>query len=456
MPVISINDLIEGHVTEADYYSSKGQLLIARGEVITGQHLTLLRRRNIFEIHLHYQETRGTPPLPLVKISGGIVADAPSPVDGVLPAAEQSSLGKWQFKEGREGYEQLLTNRSLDGLDRALKLKRISDRPLGRAFCFSMRQQFLFHRPITYKAGIAQIYADSLDKIKIILNRLVGGMTVDTGKIRSLVERFVDPFLNDRNILLCIASQKVDRYDPLYNHALNVCLLSMNLAAAADYSEEQVILIGMGALLHDIGMLLIPQSIRFKEGRLNEEEWYEIRKHPLFGLHIIDRMLHIPDATKYITYQIHERENGKGYPKQRSGHLIHNFAKIAQIADIFDAVSSPRPYRPAYTPYKGVEMLIKMGKQKLISEAYVNTMLKSVSLFPVGSMVELSDGRIAQVIAANEYHLARPLVSVVAERNGVLLDQSHTYTLDLAVDATIQVIKSLPFDAMVDDALYGF
>ncbi|MBN1306882.1 MAG: HD domain-containing protein [Chitinispirillaceae bacterium] len=456
MPIILLSDLVEGRVTEADYYSSKGQLLIAKGEVITDRHLRLLHRRNIFEIHLHYQEGQEVPSLTSITIPDELVAESRPTVEATIPASAGPSLEKWRFTQGLEGYEQFLAHRSIEGLDRALKLERVSDRPVGKSFRRSMRQKFLFHRPPVYKAGIARTYADSLDKITIILNRLVGGMTVDTGMLRSLVERFIEPFLNDRNILLSIASQKVDCHDPLYRHVLNVCLLSMNIAAAAGYGEEQVILIGMGALLHDIGMLLVPQSIRFKEGRLNEEEWFEIRKHPLFGLHIIDRTLHIPDAAKYITYQIHERENGRGYPKQRSGRFIHNFAKIAQVADIFDAVSSPRPYRPAYTPYKGIEMLIKMGKQKLISETFVNTMLMSVSLFPVGSMVELSDGRIAQVIAANEYHLARPLVSVVAERNGVLLDQSHTYTLDLAVDTTIQAIKSLPFDAMVDDALYGF
>ena len=207
--------------------------------------------------------------------------------------------------------------------------------------------------------------------------------------------------------------------------------------------------------MHDLGMLLVPPAIRFKEGRLDDEEWYEIRKHPLFGLHIIDRTLRLPDAAKYITYQIHERENGKGYPKQRSGHLIHNFAKITMIADIFEAVSAPRPYRRAFAPYKGMEMLIKMGKQQLISEHFVMAMLKSVSLFPVGSIVELNDGRIGQVIAANRFHLARPLVSIVSEKEQPLLDSSETYPVDLSNDTSLQIIRSLPFGSIDCDILYG-
>ena len=343
MPVILVDDLIEGQVTESDYYSAKGQLLIAKGEIITDQHLSLLRRRNIFEIHLHYEERESDKNASHAAVPDQAVFTGSATGRENFLLNELLPLEKWQIKQGTEGYEQLLANRSIDSLDRALRLERISDHPVGRAFRSGMRQQFLFHRSTAYKNDISQIYSNALETIKIVLNRLVNGMSVDAGTLRSLVERFIKPFLNDRNIVLSIAMQKVDRHDPLYNHVLNVCLLAMNIAAACDFSEEQVILVGMGALLHDIGMLLIPQSIRFKEGRLNEEEWYEIRKHPLFGIHIIDRMLRIPDTVKYITYQIHERENGKGYPKQRSGRFIHNFAKIAQIADIFDAVSSPRP-----------------------------------------------------------------------------------------------------------------
>jgi hypothetical protein len=103
-----------------------------------------------------------------------------------------------------------------------------------------------------------------------------------------------------------------------------------------------------------------------------------------------------------------------------------------------------------------MEMLIKMGKQKLLNEYYVTEMLRSASLFPVGSMVQLSDGRIAQVIAANEYRLARPLVSVIIEPNRPLLVGSEIYSLDLAQETSIQVIKSLPFDHLDLDIMHGF
>ena len=444
MPLIKVENLLEGQVTEADYYSEKGQLLIAKGEVLTDKHLRLLQRRNIFEIHVHYDRNNTDQTPQLLQESDNTTDQDIFPTDA------------WNIAVGKEEYEQLLASRSISSLDRAIKFKRISDQPIGKAFRTSMTQKVLSHRPFQYKNSITRIYEESLESTKLILQRLAGGKSIDPGILRAVVERFITLFLNDRNILLAISSQKIDQSDPLYNHVLNVCILSMNIAAASDYSEEQIIQIGMGAILHDLGMLLVPPCIRFKKSRLSDEEWYEIRKHPLFGMHIIDRLVRLPDSVKYIAYQIHERENGKGYPKQRPGRLIHNFAKIAQVADVFDAVSSPRPYRRAFAPFKGIEMIIRMGKQSLLNEKYIMAMLKSVSLFPVGSIVELNDGRRGQVIAANEYRLARPMLSIISDQKGKPLEASDIYILDMASDTSIQVIRSLPFDFTGNDTMYGF
>jgi HD-GYP domain-containing protein (c-di-GMP phosphodiesterase class II) len=454
MPVKTIEDLAEGQITEADYYSANGQLLIGKGETLSARHLSLLRHRNIYEVHFTLDSPK--PPEPAKPAGTGSLTAIPPETNISSPVPEHLLMAVPGATNDDEAYEKLSSGRLFESLDRGMRLERVIDSPVGRSFGSSMHQQFLVHRPAIYKSEIAHTYEDAIQSVGNILTRLTGGSRVDTGSIRALIERFLTPFISDRNIILSIATRKVSNRDGLYYHALNVALLSMNLAASAGFSEEQVVQVGIGALLHDVGMLLVPEGIRFKEGRLTDAEWFEVRKHPLYGIHIIDRLTRLPDAVKYITYQTHERENGKGYPKQRPGHLIHNFAKIVQIADIFDAVASPRPYRVAYTPFKGVEMLIKLGKQKLISEQLVTTMLKSVSLFPVGSLVELSDGRIGQVIASNEYHLAHPLISIVAERDRVLLPQSSTYLTDLSKEPDIQVVRSYPFGTFGCDALYGF
>lgn len=452
MPTIPIESLEVGKITDADYYSADGRLLIGKGETIRQEHLELMRRRNIWEIYYYTTDEESSDIIETKQEDRLNVVDKS---DKILIESDRLN-SQWGIKKGKEGFEQLLNEKTFETLDRALKLEKISDIPVGEALKNKMKQKFIDHRPESYKKEISLIYKNAHDSLKNVVHKLINGTKVEQDNIRSIVENFIEPFVDDRNIILSIASQKLDIDDPVYAHMINVSLISMNIGTAMNYSKEQVIQIGIGALLHDIGMLFISPSIRFKQGRLNEEEWYEVRKHPLLGIHILDQTTRLPDTVKYVTYQIHERENGVGYPKQRSGRLIHNFARISQVADIFDAISSPRPYRNAYTPYKGVEMLIKMSKQNLVSEKVVNALLKSVSIFPVGSMVELSDGRIARVISANEYHLARPFVSIIVEKGGVLLSPSDVYTLDLSVETSIQIIKSLPFNSIQCDLFHGF
>jgi HD-GYP domain-containing protein (c-di-GMP phosphodiesterase class II) len=88
--------------------------------------------------------------------------------------------------------------------------------------------------------------------------------------------------------------------------------------------------------------------------RLTQDEWYEVQKNPILGLHLLEKVSELPEAISYVAYQVHERENSTGYPKKRNSVLIRRFAKMAQVADIFEAITYPRSYRPARIPHEGV------------------------------------------------------------------------------------------------------
>lgn len=280
---------------------------------------------------------------------------------------------------------------------------------------------------------------------------------VDGNDIRRIVNDFVKIFVTDKNILLNISGIKHSSEDYIYHHSLNVCLLAINIAASSGYNENQIAEIGMGALLHDIGMLLIPSHIRTKQGRLTTEEWFEVQKHPILGLHLLEKVSRLPDAIPYVAYQVHERENSTGYPKKRSSLLIHRFAKMAQIADIYEAMTSPRSYRTAYIPHEGVMRLIKMSKTGMIQGEFVKAFLEYASLYPVGSFIELSDHRIAKVIQANKNSLGKPLVSALTDSNGKPLDKSGISQIDLSKDTSVHISKALPSDYLKNvDIMSGF
>jgi HD-GYP domain-containing protein (c-di-GMP phosphodiesterase class II) len=454
MKKIKIESLFPGHVTEGEYCNNDGKLLIAAGVTITQHHIDSLLRRNVFELYLKdkHSEIRKIIDSDLKNINELHIDQRPEADSNITEVLKQLGL----TASGEEGYKQLAESHLVKGLDRTLSMGRISDRPIGKTIKNEMQQLFISARPEQYKQEISMSYGLALNEVRKLLTTLASGSKVDSNKIRAIVETFMKTFVIDHNILLAMSTLKPAPEDYLFHHSLNVCLLTINIAASAGYSEEQMIQMGMGALLHDVGMLLVPESIRLKTGRLTNDEWYEIRKHPLLSLHLLDKLVSLPDAIKFITYQIHERENGTGYPKNRSSRLIHAYAKIAQVADIFEAVSSPRIYRQAYAPYKGMEMLIKMTRTGLINSEFVKSFLSFASLFPIGSLVQLNDNRIGRVISANQTKFAKPLISILAESNGQVLKPEQIYQVDLSTETDIQVIRSLPFESVSKDILHGF
>lgn len=288
------------------------------------------------------------------------------------------------------------------------------------------------------------------------MHNIAAGKETPMESIRSIASTITKAFITDRSFLLNLSNVKPADGDYLFNHVLNVCIVSVNIATAYGYSETQVVEIAMGALLHDVGMLLIPEEIRFKDSRPGEDEWYEIQKHPLIGIYLLEKIHNLPEAVMLVAYQTHERENGKGYPKQRSSRLIHNYAKIVAIADIYEALSSPRSYRDAYLPYKAMEALIKMTRQGLISSQFVKALLEYTSLFPIGSIVELSNKCIGKVVQSNGMSFAKPSICILTNTNGELLPENERYILNLCENTGIQVVKTHKSSQLNQNIMIGF
>ncbi len=457
MKTVKLSDLAPGTVTETDYCNEKGEILIPKNVTISKNHIEVLKRRNIFEI---YKKASSEDDELKELLSADFdlgeldLDDEPSkqrslskPVPDLIGSAKALELPEFKtIKAGVEGLEQLQKSSLAADLDKKFKRGRTPDRPVGPALKDAGKEVTPQERTDAYKSRMISIYDKGLNQVKSILNALANGEKIHGTQIRNIVEGFVKRYVTDRNILLNLSTTRGKDTIYVYNHSLNVCLLAINIAAAFGYSREQVIEIGMGALLFDVGMLLISREIYTKKGRLTKDEWYEIQKHPIMGLHLLERVSRLPESVPYIAYQSHERENGTGYPKKRTDRLIHNFSKIIQIADIYIALASPRPYRDAYIPYKAMETIIKMTKQGLISGQFVKAFLSYTSLFPVGSLVELSNKKIAKVIKANSSSFAKPTVSVLSTDKGEPLPENNIYQIDLADDTNIHIIKALNTD----------
>ncbi len=194
-------------------------------------------------------------------------------------------------------------------------------------------------------------------------------------------------------------------------HALRVGMLAMSIGATLGWDERTLLDLGIGCLVHDMGMLgLAPETYQQKR-ILSAAEFAVVAEHPVRLFEILARHAdRIPDAARWVAYQIHERCDGSGYPRGYKRDQIHALAKVAAVADVFVALVSPRPHRPGMVPYHAMKKVLQDTKRGVFDGAAVRGLLETVSLFPIGSFVALNDGRVGRVIRAGEGGYDRPVV----------------------------------------------
>ncbi len=174
--------------------------------------------------------------------------------------------------------------------------------------------------------------------------------------------------------------------------------------------------LGVGLLLHDIGKLAVPESILNKPGKLDPEEWELMRMHPQFGLELVPGDA-IGPLAKVVIRSHHERWDGSGYPHGISGSEIHEFARVAAIADVFDAITSARPYAEPAPTHVGVGAILH-GSGTLYDPLIVESFRKVVAPYPPGSEIDLADGRRGIVVSVPPRQLDLPVVRVAFAPDG--------------------------------------
>lgn len=296
----------------------------------------------------------------------------------------------------------------------------------------------------------------SLDHIQYLFDQVKESKRViDTTLAEKTIQNIMSGLIRNRDIMMFCSSRSKER-EYLVTHALATAVIASNVSINLGFDAQQVRIIVYGGMLSDIGMLRVPEAIRDKKGRLTPGEYAEVRRHPGYGMDMLERISNLPDEVKYIVYQSHERIDGSGYPHGKKGVVLHPYAQIVSIADIYSSIITRRPFREAETPYRGMEKLVLMCGKRQMSAEYVKGFLKCNSMFPVGSFLRLSDSRIARVVAPSETDFMRPVVSVLSDMNGKPLDECAKIPLDqhpeIHVIASLD-IKELPFEA---DILTGF
>lgn len=235
------------------------------------------------------------------------------------------------------------------------------------------------------------------------------GKAIEAEAAAPLVEEISNSVLRNPGALISLARLKTAD-DYTFMHSVAVCALMIALARQLGLDEEQTREAGMAGLLHDLGKAMIPLEILNKPGKLTDEEFAIVKTHPLEGYKLLLNGKGVSNITKDVCLHHHEKVDGTGYPRALSADKISLFAKMGAICDVYDAVTSNRPYKAGWDPGESIKRMAewKGHFDPLIFQAFV----KSLGIYPIGSLVRLASGKLGVVIEQGEKSLLTPKVKV--------------------------------------------
>ena len=242
------------------------------------------------------------------------------------------------------------------------------------------------------------------------------GNSLDTDTARELVGEMADSISRSPNAMLWLTHMKKrDEYTSI--HCMNVSILAITFGRTLGLDRQRLELLGLGALLHDIGKMEVPLEILNKSGRLTDEEFDIVKSHSMNGYNLLRQKEDMPTEVLEIVRSHHERINGRGYPQGLTGELIDQLTQITSIVDVYDAITSDRCYHDGISPHEALKNMFDWAGDNFDAEL-VEQFIKCLGIYPIGSMVELNSGHIGIVVSASEKSRLRPIILVVINRSG--------------------------------------
>jgi HD-GYP domain-containing protein (c-di-GMP phosphodiesterase class II) len=284
------------------------------------------------------------------------------------------------------------------------------------------------------KAAANRTYSQSVAVTKDVINSVRMGKTPSMRKIKRVVQGIVDQILNEETSLIGLtAIRDYDEYT--FTHSVNVCIFAVALGRRLGMTKLQLYELGLAALMHDIGKSRVPLDLLQKTGDLTEEEWRWVASHPWLGVLALFQFRRQQEQLSYrsmtVAYEHHMKQDLTGYPKPVRPRTLSMTSKIVAVADGYDAATSRRSYQTV--PYPPPEVLQEMrdnpkrGMDPVVVKAFVNLL----GIYPVGTLVVLDTFELAVVYAANANPeaLSRPIVKIVCDPTGIMMDPPITVDL---------------------------
>ena len=280
---------------------------------------------------------------------------------------------------------------------------------------------------------------------------------IEAEAVQRAVGDMIDSIIRNPDALLWLTKlRSVDTY--AYDHAIDTSVLAAMFGRHLGLPRDQLQELGLAGLLFDIGKLKLPPDLLTKPGRLTDDEFALMRRHVDFGVEILSQSKGIPERVLDGVRYHHERHDGTGYPNGLRGASIPIFARIVAIVDCFDAITSARPFRGAISAHHAIRQMYEWRDAEFQAQLY-EQFIQCLGVYPTGTIVELSSGEVAIVVAQNRTRRLRPRVMLILDEDKVARERKSI--IDLSQDLPgpgarpLEIVNSHDIGAFgIDPKLY--
>jgi len=415
---IRLSGLKVGATLQTPIYEERADrdiLLLTSGITITTALLEQLEKRGVSSVRVHKSE--------LERLTGGQQSGG-----GSSTQTQQASVSKYQAAQSAKRAEQVTEKSSSE-------FQGIST----SSFVNQIKKQSATSYDHKTVGKIVESYQGSVTQVEDLFASLSDGATTDTAQMVNITGEALTDISVDLDVFVALGIKPASDKYPC-KHSLQRAMLAMSMGTLLGLSQEELTELGVGCIIHDAGMLQLNPQLLNSDKVLNKVQFLEITKHPNLTFDMIKTLPNLTKGSRMVAYQMHKRLNGSGYPRQRTAKQIHYLAKIAMVADVFVALISPRPHRQGLLPYEAMEHVLQGVQIGLYDPKAVRALLHTVSLFPIGSYVQMNDSRVGKVVRSNRDAYTTPVVELWLPGQ----DNAETNMVDLSKTPGLHIELALP------------
>ncbi|MEE8441663.1 MAG: HD-GYP domain-containing protein [Spirochaetia bacterium] len=290
--------------------------------------------------------------------------------------------------------------------------------------------------------AVMQVYSGLAGELQQVFTGIQNKEPVQSVEVDDLVDRLLKLLAEKQNQIVELILYGLQGESGFIENALNCAVLATLIGRNLDMVQHKLLQLASGALLHDVGMLRVPASVRNKKGELTPDEVQAIRAHPVYSYRIITREMKFSEEIGVSALQHQERWDGAGYPRQISGTNIVPAARVIAVVDAFEAMVSNRPYRSSMIGYTAMRTILSDNARRF-DPNIIKVFIRTMGIYPMGSVVLLNNACIGRVVDVNNAAPLRPRVKVMIDANGHEYPKDGGEIIDLASDKKLFIARAV-------------